>query len=221
MMLYGLMGSLVFYILLTAFTAETANHPDLAYGTIVSIYCFGICFAWGFTPLQTLYAVECLENRTRAKGSGANFLLYVIIVFLSSMMQNQLANMLSCTQPEHRHGRQHLRYRRWYGSHWLEAVPRLHWLVVRRDCRHLLLLRGDGRQDPRGDVGDLRGQEPEKGQHPKDQGRARLDGPCGARRQGANGLIGIMIGQWKSPSALTGPGRSSVMAAWLMPLALT
>lgn len=36
--------------------------------------CFGIFFAWGFTPLQTLYSVECLENRTRAKGSGLNFL---------------------------------------------------------------------------------------------------------------------------------------------------
>ncbi|ETS77587.1 hypothetical protein PFICI_09649 [Pestalotiopsis fici W106-1] len=84
MMLYGLMGSLVFYILLTAFTAETTNHPNLAYGTIVSIYCFGICFAWGFTPLQTLYAVECLENRTRAKGSGANFLFLNIAMVVNT-----------------------------------------------------------------------------------------------------------------------------------------
>lgn len=41
---------------------------------LVRIDCFGIFFAWGFTPLQTLYSVECLENRTRAKGSGLNFL---------------------------------------------------------------------------------------------------------------------------------------------------
>lgn len=73
MLLAGLAGGLVSYILLTAFTAESERHPSLAYGTIVSIYLFGICFGWGWTPLQTLYAVECLENRTRAKGSGLNF----------------------------------------------------------------------------------------------------------------------------------------------------
>ncbi|EGP82771.1 unnamed protein product [Zymoseptoria tritici ST99CH_1A5] len=73
MLLAGLAGGLVSYILLTAFTAESERHPNLAYGTIVSIYLFGICFGWGWTPLQTLYAVECLENRTRAKGSGLNF----------------------------------------------------------------------------------------------------------------------------------------------------
>lgn len=56
---------LIAYCLLTAFTAS-----NIAYGTIVSIYLFGIIFSWGFTPLQTLYAVECLTNRTRAKGSG-------------------------------------------------------------------------------------------------------------------------------------------------------
>jgi MFS family permease len=75
MMLWGLLGSLISYCFLTAFTAQSANNPNLAYGVIVFIYLFGVAFAWGFTPLQTLYAVECLENRTRAKGSGANFLL--------------------------------------------------------------------------------------------------------------------------------------------------
>ncbi|KAI0542010.1 lactose permease [Xylaria digitata] len=84
MMLWGLAGSCVFYILLTAFTAETANHPNLSYGTIVSIYLFGICFAWGFTPLQTLYAVECLDNRMRAKGSGLNFLFLNIAIIVNT-----------------------------------------------------------------------------------------------------------------------------------------
>ena len=93
MMLWGLAGSLFFYILLTAFAANANAQPNLGYGvivsicmqnpsmhyvqaslTLVSIDCFGIFFAWGFTPLQTLYSVECLENRTRAKGSGLNFL---------------------------------------------------------------------------------------------------------------------------------------------------
>jgi MFS family permease len=84
MMLWGLGGSCVFYILLTAFTAETATHPSLSYGTIVSIYLFGICFAWGFTPLQTLYAVECLDNRTRAKGSGLNYLFLNIAIIVNT-----------------------------------------------------------------------------------------------------------------------------------------
>lgn len=84
MMIAGLTGSLIFYIMLTAFTARTPYNADLAYGTIVSIYLFGICFAWGFTPLQTLYAVECLENRTRAKGSGANFLFLNIAMVVNT-----------------------------------------------------------------------------------------------------------------------------------------
>jgi MFS family permease len=84
MLLGGLAGALFFYILLTAFTAGTDHDKKLAYGTIVSIYCFGIIFAWGFTPLQTLYAVECLENRTRAKGSGANFLFLNIAMVVNT-----------------------------------------------------------------------------------------------------------------------------------------
>jgi MFS family permease len=63
MMMGGLIGGLVAYILLTAFTAESFDKPNLAYGVIVAVYIFGICFAWGWTPLQTLYAVEDLENR--------------------------------------------------------------------------------------------------------------------------------------------------------------
>ena len=44
----------------------------------------GIFFAWGFTPLQTLYSVEVLENRTRAKGSGANFLFLNIAMVVNT-----------------------------------------------------------------------------------------------------------------------------------------
>ena len=84
MMLGGLAGSLVFYCFLTAFTAHTDENPNLAYGTIVSIYLFGVFFAWGFTPLQTLYAVECLENRTRAKGSGLNFLFLNVAMVVNT-----------------------------------------------------------------------------------------------------------------------------------------
>lgn len=84
MMMGSLMGALACYILLTAFSAQSENNPDLAYGVIVSIYLFGICFAFGFTALQTLYSVECLENRTRAKGSGLNFLFLNVAMVINT-----------------------------------------------------------------------------------------------------------------------------------------
>lgn len=45
MLMAGLVGALGSYVLLTAFTASSTAHPNLAYGTIVSIYLFGIFFA--------------------------------------------------------------------------------------------------------------------------------------------------------------------------------
>jgi len=84
MLMGGLWGGLFAYVLLTAFTATATPDNNLAYGTIVSIYLFGIFFAWGWTPLQTLYAVECLENRTRAKGSGLNFLFLNVAMVVNT-----------------------------------------------------------------------------------------------------------------------------------------
>lgn len=84
MLMWGLSGGMLAYILLTVFTAEAGKNSNLGYGVIVSIYIFGICFAWGWTPLQTLYAVECLENRTRAKGSGANFLFLNVAMVVNT-----------------------------------------------------------------------------------------------------------------------------------------
>lgn len=45
MLMGGLAGGLAAYVLLTAFTASSESNPNLAYGTIVSIYLFGIFFA--------------------------------------------------------------------------------------------------------------------------------------------------------------------------------
>ncbi|WYZ45806.1 hypothetical protein EsH8_IX_000031 [Colletotrichum jinshuiense] len=74
MMMGGLTGCLISYIMMTAFTANPANNKDLIYGVIVSIYLFGICFAAGMTPSATLYPMEILTNRTRGKGSAVKFL---------------------------------------------------------------------------------------------------------------------------------------------------
>lgn len=84
MIMLALSGSLFFYILLTAFTAEAQKNDDLAYGVIVSIYLYGICFAAGMTPCQTLYPSECLENRTRAKGSSVKFLFISIAMIVNT-----------------------------------------------------------------------------------------------------------------------------------------
>lgn len=50
MLMAGLGGGLFAYILLTAFTAASETKPNLSYGTIVSIYLFGIFFAWVSRP---------------------------------------------------------------------------------------------------------------------------------------------------------------------------
>ncbi|KAH7130830.1 general substrate transporter [Dendryphion nanum] len=73
MMMGGLTGALIWYCFLTAFTAESAKNQNLSYAVIVSIYMFGICFAMGMTPSATLYPMEVLPNRTRAKGSALKF----------------------------------------------------------------------------------------------------------------------------------------------------
>lgn len=85
MMLGALTGALGSYILLTALTAQSENNPNLSYGVIVSIYLFGVFFSAGFTPLQTLYTVECLENRTRARGSGLNFLFLNVAMAINTV----------------------------------------------------------------------------------------------------------------------------------------
>ncbi|EWZ28165.1 lactose permease [Fusarium oxysporum Fo47] len=84
MMIGSLAGSLFFYCLLTAFTAEAQKNDNLSYGVIVSIYLYGICFAAGMTPCQTLYPSECLENRTRAKGSSVKFLFINIAMIVNT-----------------------------------------------------------------------------------------------------------------------------------------
>ncbi|KAJ7599054.1 general substrate transporter, partial [Mycena floridula] len=86
MLLGAIIAALVTYIMLTAFTAQAIQHPgsNLSIGVIVSIYLFGIGFSWGMTPLQALYPVECLTNRTRAKGNGANFLILNIALVLNT-----------------------------------------------------------------------------------------------------------------------------------------
>lgn len=84
MMIGALIGSCFFYILLTAFSAQVDNNANLSYGVIVAIYLYGICFASGMTPCQALYPTECLENRTRAKGTSVKFLFVNIAMMVNT-----------------------------------------------------------------------------------------------------------------------------------------
>ena len=84
MMIGALIGSCFFFALLSAFAAQSDNNPNLAYGVIISIYLYSISFATGMTPCQTLYIVECLENRTRAKGMSLKFLAVNIAMIVNT-----------------------------------------------------------------------------------------------------------------------------------------
>lgn len=84
MMIGALIGSCFFFALLSAFTAESDDNKNMAYGVIVSIYLYSVCFASGMTPCQTLYIVECLENRTRAKGMSLKFLAVNIAMIVNT-----------------------------------------------------------------------------------------------------------------------------------------
>lgn len=142
MMLWSLTGSLAMYVLLTAFSAQSANIPNLSYGVIVAIYLFGICFAWGFTPLQTLYSVECLENRTRAKGSGANFLFLNIAMVINTYGISEGMEKIGWRLCEYSKSRFVSNYTLiWYRYCLLR-------LDLCRDCHHLLLCCGDSWENP-------------------------------------------------------------------------
>jgi MFS family permease len=84
MMMSALAGCNACFILLTAFTAHSYNINGLAYGVIVSIYLYAIIFSIGMNPCQTLYATECLENRTRAKGTSLKFLSVNIAMIINT-----------------------------------------------------------------------------------------------------------------------------------------
>ncbi|CAZ81962.1 unnamed protein product [Tuber melanosporum] len=66
--------TVVCFSIITAGTAVSSTSKGASYAVIAFIYIFGMVYSWAYTPLQTLYSTEVLETRTRAKGSGLNFL---------------------------------------------------------------------------------------------------------------------------------------------------
>lgn len=133
MLMAGLGGGLFAYILLTAFTAESETKPNLSYGTIVSIYLFGIFFAW----VSHLPSAD--NNSNRPCGLRDTFLAFLFIS--NSILNERVTDWLHHTGldtppnplrsrmsrkphssqrqrikfpvPQRRHGRQYIRHQRW------------------------------------------------------------------------------------------------------------
>jgi len=76
--------TVVCFSIITAGTAVSSTSKGASYAVIAFIYIFGMAFSWAYTPLQTLYSTEVLETRTRAKGSGLNFLFVNIAMCLNT-----------------------------------------------------------------------------------------------------------------------------------------
>lgn len=94
MLMAGLGGGLFAYILLTAFTAASETKPNLSYGTIVSIYLFGIFFAWVsyLPPKQTTTTTDHVDCET---------LFFPLFSISNSILTEQLTNLML---PSHRAG---------------------------------------------------------------------------------------------------------------------
>ncbi|KAM0269838.1 hypothetical protein ACHAQH_009640 [Verticillium albo-atrum] len=54
--------------------AAVGGDSQAANTTIIFIFLFGVIFSFGWTPLQTMYIVECLTTTTRAKGTSLAYL---------------------------------------------------------------------------------------------------------------------------------------------------
>lgn len=67
-LLFSTIASLLCISVVTACTAVASPGNGASYGVVVFIFLFGVLFSYGYTPLQALYPVECLNTQTRAKG---------------------------------------------------------------------------------------------------------------------------------------------------------
>lgn len=63
---------------LSKLATDDPSNRAAANGAIAVIYIFGIIFSFGWTPLQSMYIVECLPTNTRAKGTAVAYLVTAI-----------------------------------------------------------------------------------------------------------------------------------------------
>ncbi|KAF3168987.1 hypothetical protein TWF225_011481 [Orbilia oligospora] len=69
---------------------DTEKHKIFSIAAISFMYVFGVTYSFGYTPLQILYPVECLQYETRAKGM-AMYNLSVNLSLLLSMYTTPVA----------------------------------------------------------------------------------------------------------------------------------
>lgn len=67
-LLFSTAGALVCMSVVAACTAKSSPGSADSYVVVAFIFLFGVVFSFGYTPLQALYPVECLNTETRAKG---------------------------------------------------------------------------------------------------------------------------------------------------------
>lgn len=84
MLIWATSATIVCFAIITAGTAVSGSNKGASYAVIIFIYVFGMAYSWAYTPLQTLYGAEVLETKTRAKGSGLNFLFLNIAMCVNT-----------------------------------------------------------------------------------------------------------------------------------------
>lgn len=84
MLIWATAACAVCFAVITTGTATSHDNMNAAYAVIVFIYLFGAVFSWAYTPLQTLYTVEVLETKTRAKGAGLTYLFVNIAMCINT-----------------------------------------------------------------------------------------------------------------------------------------
>lgn len=84
MLIWATASCAVCFAVITAATAASSDNQSAASAVIVFIYLFGAVYSWAYTPLQTLYCVEVLETKTRAKGAGLTYLFVNIAMCVNT-----------------------------------------------------------------------------------------------------------------------------------------
>ncbi|KIN03288.1 hypothetical protein OIDMADRAFT_53085 [Oidiodendron maius Zn] len=81
LLIYSIFFCSCCFAIITGRSKMAVENPDsrlAANATIAFIYIFGIVFSFGWTPLQSMYIVECLTTNTRAKGTSVAYLVTAI-----------------------------------------------------------------------------------------------------------------------------------------------
>jgi MFS family permease len=144
MLLGGLAGGLIAYCFLTAFTASSESNPRLAYGTIVSIFVFGVFFGEYREAERLRHGLGFLSSRAMAKLRFDTIMICALANFTASFSlgldssSDPLRRRMSrephtcegqrsqLPVPQRRHGCEHVWHLSRDRKDWLETIPCVH-----------------------------------------------------------------------------------------------